>query len=199
MSLDLIPIAMQCHTLPDGLQPDKWKDHIIETAKSIVTSRKVLEPCIHILGTEQRPDACEHARHRLTHYFFTINPFMQNEGGKEALASIAPQILKKVGAHMCITITEAWMVSGNDPKSMEAVQRWQERHGSLENHPDRVEVLNVLVESRVGSELYSYPMLRNAEGRCTGLGEDLSKGSAVGATGRFTGWFGEPLDPESLN
>jgi len=154
----------------EGLLTDGARKNIVEHGE--------LVPVIGLLGRNMHPDAPD----GYCVYVMMINDFMDSEQGKNLLSTMLPQLAEKFGAFAFAMLCEAWTVDRSVSEA-EAVRFT----GRLKEHPDAIEVLSVMVETRQRNALRTYLIERDEAGEVTGLGADTSagKGEPGPAQGRF--------------
>lgn len=120
----------------------------------------------------------------------SLENFFGHEVGKQLLAVVLPQLLADHNATHSIFVTEAWVLSGKSVEDKEEMDNWMREHGSLENHPDRKECLQVVVESLyLPTKVISYEILREGD-QITLSERNLGKGFES-VSGRFCTFMSE--------
>jgi hypothetical protein len=129
-------------------------------------------------------------------YFVILGNYMNSTGGKDLLAKALPQLAEKMGAFAFSMVSEAWALTCDGQSEADRIY---EEYGSLGEHPDAVEVVNITIETRHGNAMRTYPIERDADGAVTGLGENMHKDLPGPGTvaGRFANFL-KPL-PGGLN
>jgi len=168
---------------------DTFQRVIITGARTNMARDGFLTPVAAMLGRDLKGDGwcC---------YFASLGRYMENEQGKEILAKVLPNLAERFGAVAFAMITEAWTVRVSDEKSIADVYA---RYGSLQHHPDRIEVVSVTIETRMRASMISLPIERDEDGNFTKLGDDIAReyGEASEVRGRFANFL-KPL-PGGLN
>jgi hypothetical protein len=127
-------------------------------------------------------------------YVALISHFMEDERGKDMLASVMPMLADRFSAFAVAIVTEAWAVDyEGEGLTLEDAQRDRAKYKSLGEHPNAVEVVNIAIETRQRSMVRSYPIERDADGNVTGLGADLN--ADKGEAGELQGRFANLLNP----
>jgi hypothetical protein len=177
--------------LPLGDLPLKDVEaNVIRLAKHFLMTDGFAAPVAHIIGRNLDPD-CNAVQ---CAYLVNLAEFMQNDERKEILSWMMPKLCKQVDACAVVMVSESWTVGEVGPEKMDEVMRWRDEHGSLEGHPRCVEMLTVHTQTRMRTTIHGYEILRDADGKITGFGEDVAKSKdfdGVEVTGRMCDWLRE--------
>jgi len=182
--------ALPCHACPMGkteFGADElvvWEATFLKAARFNILTDGYLAPVVQILGRDARPGH----ESELCTYVISLAPLMKTAEHKRILACMLPKLCEQFQAMAVCVMMEAWTVTGDGFSSLEATQAWKREHGSLENHPDAVEIVSVHLETKEKQEGRSYPVERDDDGKVTGLGEDTYKDThhTVALYGQFT-------------
>lgn len=179
-----IGIPMHAIPVPDtvangGNLVAEFEALLTDGARKNILEHGELVPVVGLLGRNMHPDAPDDG---YCVYVMMINDFMDTEEGKNTLSTMLPQLAEKFGAFAFAMLCEAWTVD-RDVSEAEAVRYT----GRLKEHPDAIEVLSIMVETRQRNVLRTFLIERDDDGTVTGLGADTSadKGNAGPAEGRF--------------
>lgn len=80
--------------------------------------------------------------------FMPMPPF-----DKDTAADLVRVICELHGARSCVFFNEAWSVETGDWQEMRKLQRYLEEHETLENHPNRGEIITFAAEAADGETL----------------------------------------------
>lgn len=115
----------------------------------------------------------------------------QGDYGKQALVTAIRNLAEKTRAKSVTMVTENWSLPPDHPgtKSLEAYQVEYEKYHGLSNHPDRTEMVSVIVEARESHQFYMAQIIRkNEDDDHPTLGPwEQTEDSLVG--GRFSGFL----------
>lgn len=109
--------------------------------------------------------------------------------GKDAVRAMQQEVCDRMGALAHIYVTEGWVVCLKEDAPYEDPYEGRE---SLEQHPDRVEVILIMLEHKDGDAMWRLPILRDGPKSTLGpLQEDTLAGRNMG---RMTGYVRKQVE-----
>lgn len=112
--------------------------------------------------------------------------------GKDAVRSMQQELCDRMGAVAHIYVSEGWSVTLSEGATYEDPY---EGHDSLAQHPDRVEVILIVLEHKDGDAMWRLPILRDGPKPTLGPVEEDTGMTAAGRNmGRMTGYVRKQVE-----
>jgi hypothetical protein len=164
---------------------DEWKETLLEAAKVAIPEMEVPPAVLlYLWGPGDRPGQA----------FIPVDRFFESPRAKKDLVPFIRSVIDQFLVNgfrtaAVVVMAEAWVVKN------QAATDAQEADITPSQHPDRSDVLMMMLDRPTGSSMRTVEVLTDADGnRSAGSTDDMNTGDGATLLGTMTGFFEIPED-----
>lgn len=146
-----------------------------------------LQPVAHVIGKGPPEAFAERDGAHVVHYTILLNDLMENADTKYVLGQIMSTFIRDVRGFCVVMCTEIWTLRGKSKTELAAVY---ERYGSLSEHPEAIEAISFIIETREGTRARIFPIERAEDGALS-LASSIAPTGHGSSEGTFMNWLSD--------
>lgn len=160
-----------------------WEKELTEHAKKLLRQDGCLRPVVFFVSDDKDDPT------GLVEGFIDLAQFFTNDEGKELAANLMPMIFDKLGAFALCQMFEAWTL-----KEKSKIDQYRDAgYKDMSQIEGRAEILGVSLQTRTGTSLRAYELIRDDEGNVvdfiTTITEEDPKSEGKMTGGRMVDWI----------
>jgi hypothetical protein len=152
---------------PDEASVAKWQEWNINRVRKVVADHGTAPPGLLFLAPHPGEDG-------FVEGYLDLRPFHEDEDALRDMPEIVVTLLRQVEAFACFVVREAWTTEIDKAELSEVQSGEVTRDDFVKEHPDAVEVVTCLCESRTTSDMRMFRLQRADEGAT--LGDEIAPG-----------------------